>query len=237
MQAVILAAGRGTRMDELTEAVPKPMLPVAGRPLLEYKIDALPDEFEEVIIIVGYLKDVIKRHFGSVYGGKKIRYFEQGELNGTGGALWAAKEALSGRFLVMMGDDIYMKEDIETCIAKEGVWTLLVQQLPEMRRAGSVKLDDEGRIEEIIESSIEDAERFGPGIASTNLYVLDTRLFSRPLLPKHAGSLEYGLPQTVVNAANSLGIPFEPVFTDKWIQITSPKDLIAAAEMLKKLNQ
>lgn len=237
MQAVILAAGRGTRMDELTEAVPKPMLPVAGRPLLEYKIDALPDEFDEVILIVGYLKDVIKRHFGAAYENRKIRYIEQAELNGTAGALWSAKEMLTDRFLVMMGDDIYAREDIETCVAKENVWTLLVQQLPEMRRAGSVKLDTDGRIAEIIESSIEDAVRLEPGIASTNLYVLDTRLFSCPLVPKHAGSLEYGLPQTVVNAARMLGIAFEPAFTDTWIQVTSPKDLVAAAEMLKKFNQ
>lgn len=234
MQAVILAAGRGTRMDELTMATPKPMLPVAGRPLLEYKIDSLPEEFTEVILIVGYLKDVIKRHFGAVYGNRKIEYVEQGELNGTAGALWAAKDTLRDRFLVMMGDDIYTREDIEACIAKENAWTLLVQQLPEMHRAGIVRLDAEGRIVEIIESSIEDMERLEPGLASTNLYVLDTRLFTAPLLPKHAGSLEYGLPQTVVNAARTLGIPFEPVFTDKWIQITAPNDLVRAAEMLKK---
>lgn len=224
-------------MDELTMATPKPMLPVAGRPLLEYKIDALPEECDEVILIVGYLKDAIKRHFGAIYGGRKVRYVEQDKLNGTAGALWAAKEVLHDRFLVMMGDDIYTKEDIETCIEKEDAWTLLVQQLPEMHRAGIVRLDENGRIVEILESSIEDADRLEPGLASTNLYVLDTRLFSCPLIPKHTGSLEYGLPQTVVNAAHTLGIPFEPVFTDKWIQITSPKDLVVAGEMLKKINQ
>lgn len=234
MQAVILAAGRGTRMDELTMATPKPMLPVAGRPLLEYKIDALGEGFDEVVLIVGYLKDVIKRHFGKRFGEKKISYVEQGDLNGTAGALWAAKDILKGRFLVMMGDDIYAKSDIEACVQKEDAWVLLVQELAEMHRAGSVKLDAEGRIGEIVESSIEDAERLEPGLASTNLYVLDDRLFSCELVPKHTGSLEFGLPQTVVKAAHTLGVPFEPVFTDKWIQITAPKDLIAAAEMLKR---
>lgn len=237
MQAVILAAGRGTRMDELTIAMPKPMLPVAGKPLLEYKIDALPDQFDEVILIVRYLKEVIKHHFGATYGGKKIRYVEQQELNGTAGALWAAKEILRDRFLVMMGDDIYMQEDIEQCIANENVWSLLVQQLPEMHRAGSVQLDADGRIAQIIESSAETPDRLEPGIASTNLYLLDTRLFSCPLLPKHEGSLEYGLPQTVVHAAHLLGITIEPVFTDKWIQITAPKDLLIAAELFKKFKK
>lgn len=224
-------------MDELTIATPKPMLPVAGKPLLEYKIDALPEQFDEVILIVRYLKEVIEHHFGKSYGGRKIRYAEQHDLNGTAGALWSAKEMLRDRFLVMMGDDIYMQEDIERCIANENAWSLLVQQLPEMHRAGSVKLDAEGRIEEIIESSAETPDRLEPGIASTNLYCMDTRLFNCPLLPKHEGSLEYGLPQTVVNAAHLLGTPFEPVFTDRWIQITAPKDLLVAAELLKKFQK
>src|SRR5215212_8859235 len=109
MQAVILAAGRGTRMVELTTEVPKPMLEVSGKTLLEYKFDALPEEVAEVIIIVGYLGSVIQRRFGGEYKGKKLFYVEQEELNGTAGALWHAKDILKDRFIVMMGDDIYTK--------------------------------------------------------------------------------------------------------------------------------
>lgn len=237
MQAVILAAGRGTRMTELTQSVPKPMLPVAGRPLLEYKLDALPDDINEAILIVGYLADVVREHFGAVYGNKKIRYVEQKELNGTAGALWSARSVLHDRFLVIMGDDIYAKEDVAECIAKTSGWALLVQGLPELHRAGRVELDADGNIEDIIESSKEDDERKEPGIASTNLYVLDDRLFTCPLIPKHAGSLEFGLPQTVVAASKQLGIRFEPIFTDKWIQITAPQDLVTAAEMFKNQEE
>jgi hypothetical protein len=105
-----------------------------------------------------------------------------------------------------------------------------------MHRAGSVQLGPDGFITDIIESSREDEARTGAGIASTNLYMLDTRVFSCTLIAKHEGSLEYGLPQTVVAGARQLGIPFEPVFTDKWIQITAPNDLVRAAELLKKLK-
>ncbi|MDO8514645.1 MAG: nucleotidyltransferase family protein [bacterium] len=230
MQAVILAAGRGTRMEELTHSVPKPMLDVEGKPLLEYKFEALPDEVNEVIIIVGHLGGVIQRHFGSSYINKKILYVEQKELNGTAGALWCAKDVLKDRFLVMMGDDIYAKSDIEACIAEGNVWRLLVQQVPEMRRAGDVELDEDVNIAAIVEGD----RGTTPGLASTNMFLLDTRLFSCPLVPKQADSLEYGLPQTVLAGAKKLGIRFEPVFTDKWIQITSPKDLVKAADMLKK---
>ena len=236
MQAVILAAGRGTRMDELTTAIPKPMLEVAGKPLLEYKLEALPDSIDEVVLIVGYLGEVIRRHVGALYQGKRIVYAEQERMDGTAGALWRAQSLLRDRFLIMMGDDIYAKEDVERCLEDTPSWKLLVQELPAMHRAGSVRLGDDGLIAGIIESKEEDEARVEKGLASTNLYVLDTRLFSCPLVPKHEGSLEYGLPQTVAAAAKELGVPFEPVFTQKWIQITAPNDLVRAAEMLKKLK-
>lgn len=236
MQAVVLAAGRGTRMDELTTAVPKPMLTVSGKPLLEYKLDALPDSIDEVVLIVGYLGNKIRQHFGALYGGKRVVYAEQEKMDGTAGALWRAAPLLHDRFLIMMGDDIYMKEDVERCLEDTPSWKLLVQELPVMGRAGNVQLGQDGLISAIIESKEEDAVRTDPGIASTNLYVLDTRLFSQPLLPKHEGSLEYGLPQTVVAAAHTLGVSLEPIFTDKWIQITAPKDLITAEQILKETS-
>ena len=180
MQAVILAAGRGTRMEELTGASPKPMLDVSGKPLLEYKFEALPEIIDEVIIIVGYLGGEIQRHFGSSFAGKRIVYVEQKELNGTAGALWCSKDILRERFLVMMGDDIYDLKDIEACIAPGEWWRLLVQQIPEMHRAGDVQLDAEANIDAILEGDLGSA----PGLASTNLFQLDTRLFSCPMVPK-----------------------------------------------------
>ncbi|MDO8481474.1 MAG: nucleotidyltransferase family protein [bacterium] len=235
MQAIILAAGRGTRMTELTASVPKPMLLVSGRPLLEYKIDALPDSIDEVVLVVGYLQNVIREHFGASYGGRRIVYVEQKkELDGTAGALWSAQSVLHDQFLVMMGDDIYSSEDVAKCVAQNDTWALLVQELPELYRAGRVQLNAEGNIENIIESSKEDETRKEPGIASTNLFFIDARVFSCPLIPKHAGSLEFGLPQTLASASKQLNIPFVPIFTDKWIQITAPKDLVMAEKMLKE---
>ncbi len=233
MQAVILAAGHGTRMEELTQAIPKPMLDVAGKPLLEYKFEALPGDIDEVVIVVGYLAHVIKGHFGSRYNDKRIVYVEQKEMNGTAGALWSAQSVLHDRFLVMMGDDIYTQEDVSACIADGDVWRLLVQETPELHRAGSIQLDENVLIADIIEG---DKSR-EKGLASTNMYLLDTRIFSCPLVPKQPDSLEFGLPQTVVQGAKKLGIRFEPVFTDKWIQITSPKDLVKAVEILQKAKK
>lgn len=233
MQAVILAAGRGTRMEELTTAVPKPMLMVDGKTLLEHKLDALPDEIQEVVIIVGHLSDVIKMQYKGTYRGRTLVYVEQSELNGTAGALWAAKGVLKDKFLVLNGDDIFTAEDLKKCAEDSSSWKLLVQQMPEMHRSGSVQLDDSANVMGIIEGDL----GTGTGLASTNMFVLDTRLFSQPLVPKQEGSLEYGLPQTVIAAAKAIGVKLEPVFTSDWIQINAPADLTKAAEILKKAKK
>ena len=70
IQAVILAAGKGTRMLPLTVNAPKPMQEVLGKNLLELKIEALPDEVDEVIMVIGYLGNMIRDFFGDEYGGK-----------------------------------------------------------------------------------------------------------------------------------------------------------------------
>lgn len=225
MQAVILAAGRGTRMKELTESVPKPMLEVNGRTLLEHKFDVLPDDVDEIIIIVGYLGSVIHDRYGGDYRGKRVLYIEQDVLDGTAGALWRARDMLEDRFLVMMGDDIYAAADVEACIAKRDAWAMLVQKTEHIA-GGAVTIDGKHRITSIIENST------GAGYAGTNLFALDTRLFEYDMIPKAEGSGEYGLPQTVVAASKESHVPFFAVPATQWIQITSPGDIKKAEEAL-----
>ncbi|MEK7134060.1 MAG: nucleotidyltransferase family protein [Patescibacteria group bacterium] len=230
MQAVILAAGRGTRMEELTTAIPKPMLTVNGKTLLEHKLDALPEKITEVILIVGHLAHVIKTRYGGVYQGRSLTHIEQTELDGTAGALWSAKDILKDRFLVLNGDDIFAAADLEKCVQESDSWKLLVQEMDEMHRAGNVELDENANITRIVEGDLGTQK----GLASTNVFTVDARLFSQPLIPKQKGSLEYGLPQTVIAAAKDLGVRLEPVFTTDWIQINAPADLTKAAQILNK---
>ena len=77
MQAVIMAAGEGRRMRPLTLELPKPLIKVAGKPILEHILDALPPEIDEVILVVGYKADMVKQHFGDSYHGRHIRYVYQ----------------------------------------------------------------------------------------------------------------------------------------------------------------
>ena len=215
-------------MGALTEDRPKPMLEVAGKTLLEHKFDALPDEVEEIILIVGYLGGKIQERFGGDYNGKRILYVEQEILDGTMGALAQAKDILKDRFIVMMGDDLYSKDDVETCIAIPD-WTILVEEMEELNSGGRIITDESGVVVDI-----EEGNHAGKtGSISTNMFVLDTRIFQYPMVPKAAGSDEFGLPQTVLAASKAGDIPFEAVPATFWIQITAPEDLAKAEEILK----
>lgn len=225
MQAVILAAGRGTRMGKLTETLPKPMLEVNGKTLLEHKFDALPESVHEIILIVGYLKDVIIEKFGDSYQGKKLIYREQENIvGGTMDALLQAKEHLTEKFLILMGDDIYSEADIRAVLAHE--WALLVQRVPDTAVGGRIVSDVEGHVIDIIEGAP------GEGAVSTNMYVLDPRIFKHPAVPKASNSTELGLPQTVLAASKASGIPLNIVEATRWIQITNPEDIEKAEKLL-----
>lgn len=229
MQAVILAAGHGTRMRELTASSPKSLLQVAGRPLLEYRLDALPDSVDEVIIVVGYLGAMIHERFGDDYAGKRILYAEQEERHGTAGALWSAKDILKDHFLVLMGDDMYGRADVAK-MAQAKQWAMGVHETHSLKEGGKVVLDSKDRITNIVEGQHDGK----PGLMSTNLFLLDTRIFSQPLVPKAPGSPEYGLPQTALAAAEALKIPLEAIPATSWILINSPEDLKKAEELLKR---
>lgn len=108
MQAVILAAGEGTRMRPLTESLPKPMLPVADRPLVAHTVDAAVEAgVDELVLVVGYEQQVVRDHFGESYRGVPVSYAVQEDQLGTAHAVEAAKEHLDGEFAVLNGDDLY----------------------------------------------------------------------------------------------------------------------------------
>lgn len=113
MQAIILAAGEGTRMRPLTHSTPKPMLPVGDRPLVAHTADAaIAAGAEELVFVVGYEGDTVRSHFGDQYGGVPVNYATQDEQLGTAHAVRAAKEHITGPFAVLNGDDLYDRESM-----------------------------------------------------------------------------------------------------------------------------
>lgn len=217
MQTVILASGRGKRMGHLTLDTPKPLLRVGGKNLLQHKIDILPEDINEIILVIGHLGDQIKSFFGTNYGGKKISYVYQPTLSGTGDALWQAQNILTDRFMVMMGDDLYSAEDINSCLKHP--WSILVKEVPFLQRGGRIILDQDNHLIDIIECQ---EHNLPNGLVNAGLYVLNKEIFNYPLV-KIPNVEEYGLPQTLIQATKDVDIKI--VKSKEWIEMTSPEDI------------
>lgn len=222
MQAVILAAGKGTRMRPLTYEIPKPMVPVKGKPILEYIIRSLPDAIDEIIIVVGYLGYHIEEYFGSEFDNKKIKYVEQEELLGTAHALHCAKDYLrDGKFLVCMGDNLYLKEDMEKCLKHD--LSILAQEIDPPHNFAVLEFDQENNLVDIIE----DPKNHPSNLVNTAVYVLDQRFFDYEMAPIKDGK-EYGLPQTIIKLVKDSGIKIEKA--GFWISLGSEEDIKKARD-------
>jgi len=106
LRAVVLAGGLGTRLGPLAEGLPKAMVPVGGRPFLDYVVQQLAGQgFKEILLLVGYRAELLEAHFGEGSPwGIRIRYSRESEPMGTGGALHLAREFIQGPFLLLYGD-------------------------------------------------------------------------------------------------------------------------------------
>ncbi len=216
-QAVILAAGKGTRMLPLTEKCPKPLLQVLGKNLIEWKLEALPDEVSDVVIIVGHQGELVRKFFGDTWKGRDIRYAEQKEINGTAGALLAAKDLLGERFLVMMGDDLYAREDVERLLTL--TWGACVTEVENCEMKGEMLVDAKGNFIQINE----EVHYVKHGFANIGLYMLRKEILEIPPVPIGGSSTEFGLPHTLALIAAREPVPL--ITTTRWMQITTPADL------------
>ncbi len=224
MQCVILAAGKGTRLRPLTDTIPKPLVLVVGRPLLDHIIAALPSAVDELIIVHGYLGEKIIEHCGSEYFGRKVTYVEQVEQKGTAHALWLCKDLLKGRFLFMFADDIHGASDIARVTSYTRALLTMPTDTPE--RFGIVVRHPDGTLAEFVEKPTHPPSN----LASTGVMVLDTHIFEFPLSKETNG--EYYL--TDVIADYSQKYPVAVVEENLWIPIGYPEDITKAEAILAR---
>ncbi len=223
MQAVILAAGEGRRMRPLTLERPKPLVVVAGRPLLERIVDALPAEVDELILIVGYKGDMIRSRFGDSYKGRRIRYAYQWMPAGTAHALSMARPLLGdGKFILMFADDIHGARAIAASL--EYPLAVLAATHPEPSKFGVIELNADGTLANIVEK---------PKVPLTNLVstgamVLDSRIFQYEA-PRHESG-EYYMTDPFSSLAKEH--PVMVVEQDLWIPVGCPEDIKIAEEKL-----
>jgi len=225
--AVVLAAGEGMRLRPLTRNRPKPMLPAANRPILEYVLDALIEAgTEEIVMVVGYKHDRVQNHFGPTYRDVPITYARQEKQLGTGHALLQAREHVDEPMLVVNGDCLIessLVEDVcDTYDEGDGEPTLSVLAGPDARQYGAVVLRD-GFVEDIIEKPTTDEYR----LINAGIYAFDTDIFAAiDDTPRQEGEL--ALTDTLSRELETRRV--RGVETGGlWVDATYPWDLLTVA--------
>jgi UDP-N-acetylglucosamine diphosphorylase/glucosamine-1-phosphate N-acetyltransferase len=150
-QAIILAAGEGQRLRPFTATRPKVMLGIAGKPILQYVIEALAQNgIRNIAIVVGYRREQVFDHFGNGEQlGVEITYLTQERQLGTAHALGHAKNTTAGDFLVLGGDNLIDAETIAGFITAPAP-AMLLKQVPDASRYGVVSVED-NRVTGIVE--------------------------------------------------------------------------------------
>ncbi len=224
MKAVILAAGKSTRAYPLTLTRPKPLLKAANKTILQHNLEQLKETglFDEVIIIVGYKADMIKKEFGNSFGGLKLSYAEQKEQLGTGHALLSAKESVGDSdFVAMNGDDLFFSEDIRKAASEK--YAVLVKKVKEPENYG-VYVVKSGFAEKLVEKPKE----YISDTANIGCYKLNKKVFDLKAERSERGEIE--ITDFVSELMKTEKV--RCIEAKQWFPVAYPWDLLAANEFL-----
>jgi NDP-sugar pyrophosphorylase family protein len=211
--AIILAGGAGSRLGPLTDDLPKPMLPISGRPFVEFLILRLAQlGILDVVMSVGYRQDVIKRHFGDGRRwGVSVTYSTESVPLGTGGALRAGAELARHDSLLGLNGDSFFDCDMLALVrdreAHHSVATIALTSAIDPDRYGSVATDDQGWITEFSEKVNEAKPSVNAGVYACSKQLLDW-------IPPGKVSLEYDVLPDLAAAKMLRGLLAPGFFVD-----------------------
>lgn len=224
MQCVILAAGKGTRMRPLTDIVPKPLITVSGKPILDHLIEALPSVVTEIILVTNYLEEQIRSRYGDHWHGRSVTYVTQDNSSGgTGAALLCAKDVVTGKFLLLNGDDIYGAQGLERLVGiNQGLFAYRVDQ---PKRFGVLVQNEDGTLLEIIEKP----EHPPSNLVNIGGYVLQPQIF------EYETAVDQRLGEILVTdmvTKFAVDFPMQVIEQELWIPIGYPEDIKKAEAIL-----
>lgn len=161
MNGIIIAGGLGTRLRPLTYQRPKPLVPLANRPFLEYQVAHLKRHgITDIVFATNYMAEAIEAHFGDGSRfGVRMRYAIEDKPLGTGGAIRNAADRFPGQSVAVFNGDILTDLDISKVLAfhrdKQAIATITLAEVPGPHPFGILILDETGRVEEWREPSEE----------------------------------------------------------------------------------
>lgn len=213
-EAIILAGGKGTRLNEVVKDLPKVMAPVNGRPFLEYVLDHLNNYvIEHVVLSVGYRKEAIIDHFGNSYHDIRIDYAIEDEPLGTGGGIKKAFGLIGGNRAFVLNGDTFFKFDLirhfDFHSIRKTDFSLTLREVEEVARYGAVELDDDKRIIAFREKG----EKRGKGYINGGAYLINRRFFEKNPLPEKF-SIEKDCLEALVDTGQFFGLVCRQYFID-----------------------
>lgn len=212
-QAVILVGGLGSRLGSFTADTPKPMLPVAGRPFLDYLIAEIARHgFEEVVLLARHKAGKIRDHYRGVrIAGVDIRVVEEKERAGTAGALREAADEIDETFLLCNGDslfDVNLLALAQRHVSKGATVTMALREVEDTARYGRVTVGEGGRIKEFVEKS----GSMGAGLINGGVYLVSRRIISD--IGAGERSLETDILPVLSARGDVYGMSFDGYFID-----------------------
>ncbi|WP_049921395.1 UTP--glucose-1-phosphate uridylyltransferase AglF [Halopiger djelfimassiliensis] len=226
MQAVVLAAGKGTRLRPLTEDKPKVLVEVDGKPLIEDVFDNLLEiGVTEFIVVVGYQKEQIIERYGDEYEGVPITYAHQREQLGLAHAILQAEPHVDDDFVLMLGDNVFranLGDVINRQREDRADAAFLVEEVPyeEASRYGVLDTNEYGEIVEVMEKPDEPPSN----LVMTGFYTFTPAIFHACHLVQPSARGEYELPDAIDLLIQS-GRTIDAIRMDGWrIDVGYPED-------------
>jgi len=226
MQVVVLAGGIGSRLKPWTNSVPKPLLPMLDRTLLEQVIYTVPlDLIDEVVVAGGYKVEMIKSYFDSIDCNFDVRIVNETEPLGTGGALGNCRDVVSGTFACFNGD-IISALDVGKLLSLHksngGIGTLGLWEVDDPTRFGIVGLDNQNKITQFKEKP-KPIEVFS-NLINAGSYIFEEDIFD--FMPEGKHSLEREVFPKLAKSRELNGMQFGGYFIDagtrdSWIDAVS----------------
>lgn len=224
LKAVILAAGKGTRMAPLTNNTPKPLLPVAGKPIIQHNIELLEKKVDEIIVVAGYGIDQFQKYFSDT----NIRIVEQEEAMGTADAALKAREYIGDKAVILNGDDIYGKKCLK---ALDNQSAVLVEEVEDPENYGIFSLKNE-KVVDIVEKP----ENPDSKLANTGFYVVKKHFFELLEKVEKSERGEYEITDALAEYVKEN--PTEAVKAEKWLPCSYPWQLVKAnRKLLEKTDR
>ncbi|MFC1804516.1 nucleotidyltransferase family protein [Candidatus Omnitrophota bacterium] len=232
MKVLILAAGRGKRLERTSDNLNKCLIKVNGKPLIEYSLDCVSklSQIEEIVIVVGYRAEDIKRKYKDEYNGKSIAYVYQKEQRGLVHAMGCAKTAIgSSDFMLMLGDELMLKphyEDFIEQFRKEDLFALcgivLVKDAKIIKKTYAVIQLEDGRIIRVIEKP----SYFFNNMMGTGNCIFKNKIFEYiPYVPINQKRGEKEFPDLIQYAVDEGHIVKPFIICKNYINVNSREEL------------